>query len=119
MIKLLILFKKPFDTETFLQHYHKEFLPTAKTLPKLTSLATNWVRGEASGGEPTYFAICELTFATKEAFKVALQSASYRTLGTRLAVLGPGLSTILVTEVNKPVGQNKRAQLTEFEELTL
>ena len=119
MIKLLILFKKPLDTEAFLQHYHQSFTPSAKKLPNLKALVSNRVKGEILGGEPTYFLICELHFASKDLFKVAIQSSTYRQLGSNIAVFAKGLVTILVTEVDKPIGQSSVIELSEFEELTL
>lgn len=119
MIKLLLLFKKPLDTEGFMHYYRQSFTPLAKKLPKLKALDSNRVKGEILGGEPTYYLICELHFATKEAFKGAINSPIYRELGSSISVFAKGLVTILVTQSDNPVAYAQTEQLSDFEELIL
>jgi len=119
MVKLLILFKKPLDTEAFLKYYYQDFAPLVKKLPDLKALVSNRVKGEILGGEPTYFLICELHFSTREGFKAAVKSSVYRNLGSSIAVFAKGLVTILVTEIDTPIGSSNTLPLSDFEELTL
>lgn len=98
MVKLLALYKKPLDVDSFMEHYNNTHLPLIKTIPGLIDVVVNQVKADAYGGEPSYFMITELHFASKESFKQAMESEENKNAGQDILRFAKGLVTLLVTE---------------------
>lgn len=83
MVKLVAIYKKPENTESFDQHYEEVHAPLAKKMPGLRKLEVNRIYGSTAGESPFYL-IAEMYFDNKQALKEALTSPEGKAAGKDL-----------------------------------
>ena len=98
MHKLIALYKKPDDIQTFMDHYEKVHIPLVKKIPGLTRAVVNRVTASPMGGEPEYFLIAEMHYPDKATFNAAMASPENRAAGKDIGNFAKGLVTLVVAE---------------------
>lgn len=98
MYKFIALYKKPDDVAAFMDHYENVHAPLARKVPGLQKLVVNRIKGDAFGGEPPYFLIAEMHFATKEDFETAMRSEENKATGRDAMKFAGSLITGLIAE---------------------
>ncbi len=98
MVKVIVLYTKPKDQETFMRHYEEVHAPLVRKLPGLERLVVNRVRGDSADGAPPYTTVAELHFPDREVFKAAMRSPENQAVIEDLQGFAQGLSTILITD---------------------
>lgn len=98
MVKLVALYKKPNDPESFDRHYNQTHVPLVRKWPGLRRVEIGKVTG-AIGGEPPYYLVAEMYFDDVDALKTALRSPEGRAAGENLQSFAPGLVTMLYVQV--------------------
>lgn len=73
MVKLVALYKKPADVESFEKHYSEVHAPLAKKMPGLKRFELSRMTG-SPGGEPKFYMMAELYFDSEGAMFAALGS---------------------------------------------
>ena len=96
-VKLIALYRKPDDVETFLRHYDEVHTPLIRQVPGLEQLIVNRVTG-APAGEAPYLLIAEMHFADREAFDQAMRSPENRAAGKDLMSFARDLVTLVIAE---------------------
>jgi uncharacterized protein (TIGR02118 family) len=98
MVKLIALYKKPDDIESFDKHYAEVYAPLVKKLPGLRKTEVAKITGSAIGETPNYL-ICEMYFDSKDALDAALASASGRAAGKDLMSFAANYVTLMYANV--------------------
>lgn len=99
MIKLVALFKRPEDVESFDLHYEETHAPLMRKVPGLERMeVTRNLR--AFRGEPDYYLIAEMYFRDKEAFDAAMASEENRAAGKDLMSFAREYVTMVYGEVD-------------------
>lgn len=98
MVKLVALFKKPLNPESFDRHYADTHISLVRKWPGLRQVEVGKVTG-ALGGEAPYYQIAEMYFENLDALKTALRSPEGRAAGDDLQSFAPGLVTMLYVDV--------------------
>jgi uncharacterized protein (TIGR02118 family) len=83
MVKLVAIYKKPENIESFDRHYHEIHAPLARKMPGLRKLEVNKVYGSPTGESPIYL-IAEMYFDNKQALQEALTSPEGKAAGKDL-----------------------------------
>ena len=99
MVKLVALFKKPADQESFDRHYADTHIPLVRKWPGLRKVETGKITG-AIGGETPYYQVAEMYFEDMDALKAALRSPEGKAAGADLQSFAPGLVTMLYVNVS-------------------
>jgi uncharacterized protein (TIGR02118 family) len=98
MIKLIIFFRKPTDTNTFEDQFAQRYVPAINKLPGLKRAAV--VRGlGAPRGDAPYYLIHELYFEDMPALNQALNSTEGRDAGALLMSFAREIVTMMFGEV--------------------
>ncbi len=66
-VKLVVLYTRPDDADTFDAHYTGTYMPLVDQIPGLQRTETGKVGAAIDGGEKTYYRITELYFADQAA----------------------------------------------------
>lgn len=98
MVKLVAIYRKPEDVETFDQHYRQVHTPLAEKMPGLLKLEVNKIYG-APMGESHLHLIVEMYFESKEALNNAMSSPEGRVAGKDLAGFAGNLVSMHCAEV--------------------
>lgn len=98
MVKLVAIYRKPENVESFDQHYYNIHTPLAKKMPGLLKLEVNKIYGTPMG-ESDLHLIAEMYFETKEALADALSSPEGRAAGKDLMGFAGKLVTMHFAEV--------------------
>jgi uncharacterized protein (TIGR02118 family) len=80
MVRFLVLYGPPDDTEAFDRHYRDVHIPLAKQLPGLRRYTVSRGVTVLTGEDPSYL-IAELDFDDEDALKEALGSPAGRAAG--------------------------------------
>jgi len=96
--KFIALYETPDDIPAFLEHYQNVHAPLARKVPGLQKLVVNRIKANAFGGDPPYFLIAEMHFATKEAFDTAMASEENKAAGRDAMKFARGIVTGLIAE---------------------
>jgi uncharacterized protein (TIGR02118 family) len=100
MIKLVALFKRPDDVETFDQHYEGVHAPLMRKVPGLERMEV--VRNlKAFRGEPEHYLIAEMYFRDQASFDAAMASEENRAAGKDLMSFARGYVTLVYGEVQE------------------
>jgi uncharacterized protein (TIGR02118 family) len=83
MIKLVALFKRPEDTDTFDEHYEQVHAPLMQKVPGLVRMEVTR-NTQGFRGEPEYYLVAEMYFQDKESFDAAMASEENRVAGKDL-----------------------------------
>lgn len=97
MISLFVLYEPPEDPESFMRHYTEVHLPLALAVPGVVQLSAHHVTGPAAPGEPPYFLVAEMQFASQEAFDQAMRSPENKAAGRDLGQFAKGRFKMLIT----------------------
>lgn len=73
MFKIIAIYKKPDDVESFEKYYNEVHTPLVKKIPGLKELRITRIKG-APFGQTDIYLIAEMIFETKEDYKKALSS---------------------------------------------
>jgi uncharacterized protein (TIGR02118 family) len=101
MVRLMVLYGRPDDTETFDRHYRDVHIPLAKQLSGLRRYTVS--RGVAvTTGEDSSYLVAELDFDDQAALEAALGSPGGRAAGKDMITnLASGGVRTLVFEVDE------------------
>jgi uncharacterized protein (TIGR02118 family) len=99
MIKLVALFKRPDDVETFDRHYEDTHSPLMSAVPGLLRMEVTR-NLQAFRGDAPYYLIAEMYFADKESFDAAMQSDENRAAGKDLMSFARDYVTMFYGEVD-------------------
>ena len=97
MVKLIALFRKPEDTQTFVQAYFETHVPLVQKIPGLQRVEISRVSG-APRGEPDFYLITEMYFADKPTMDAAMASPENIAAGKNLMGFARGLVTFVYAE---------------------
>ena len=98
MVKLIALFRKPPDVESFDNHYQNFHLPLTRKIPGLRKLEVTRITG-APIGESAYHVMAELYYDSQEAMNAANASPEGRAAGKDLMSFAAGVVTLFFGEV--------------------
>src|SRR6476619_4153755 len=99
MIKLVALFKRPEDMESFNRHYDDTHAPLMSKVPGLERMEVTR-NLKSFRGEPDYYLIAEMYFRDKEAFDAAMASEENRAAGKDLMSFAREYVTMVYGEVD-------------------
>jgi uncharacterized protein (TIGR02118 family) len=94
LFSALILFGFPRDREAFEDHFAESYRSLLLAIPKLEKLIVNRVAG-AVKGDPPFYALVELQFASEEAMQEGLNSAEGQAMARELGSFASGGYTVL------------------------
>ncbi len=99
MVKMIVLYKKPADTEAFDRYYFETHVPLTQKVP--SQVKTEITRfTSAAGGEPPYYLMFEMYFNSKTEMDEALATPDGRATGKDLRnFTEPGSVTVAFAEV--------------------
>ncbi|MGE0481777.1 MAG: EthD family reductase [Phycisphaerae bacterium] len=100
MVKLIALYSKPANAESFEQHYRNVHMPLAARMPGLRKTVLGWVRGSPMG-EARYHLVAELYFDSHEALKAAMKSPEGAAAAKDLMGFAGELVHLLVADVQE------------------
>jgi uncharacterized protein (TIGR02118 family) len=98
MVRVLILYNTPEDTQAFERHYYEVHVPLARALPGLHkyTISRNIVPANES---EAYYLVAELDWTDMAALQQAFQSAEGQAIGkdiaSNLARLSPGMRSMI------------------------
>jgi uncharacterized protein (TIGR02118 family) len=98
MIKLLIFFRRPKDTEAFEQHFSTTHVPLIASMPNVKRTAVMRVIG-APTGDAVYHLIHEVYFDDMQSCNLALNSDAGRAAGSDLMSWAKDIVTLMFAEV--------------------
>jgi len=73
MVKLVALFKKPPDVNSFDDHYERIHLPLVKNMPGTKKIETSKITG-APISQPQFYRMAEMYFENQQAMDAAMMS---------------------------------------------
>lgn len=98
MIKLVALFKRPDDVESFDEHYDSTHAPLMRAVPGLEKMEVTR-NTQAFRGEPEYYLVAEMYYKDKESFDTAMASDENRVAGKDLMSFARPYVTMFYGEV--------------------
>jgi len=98
MIKLVALFKRPQDVESFDAHYADVHAPLMRKVPGLERMEVTR-NLKAFRGEPDYYLVAEMYFRHQAAFDTAMASEENRAAGKDLMGFAREYVTMFYGEV--------------------
>lgn len=96
MVKLMALYKKPANVETFEEVYFNQHIPLTKQMPGLRRIEVNRVTG-APRGEAEYYLAAGLYFDDAEAMQQSMTSEESRAAARSLRDAGAEVTMLLAT----------------------
>lgn len=100
MVKLIALYSRPANAESFEQHYRDVHMPLACKMPGLRKTVLGWVRGSPMG-EARYHLVAELYFDSHEALKAAMKSPEGAAAAKDVMGFAGNLIHMMVAEVEE------------------
>jgi uncharacterized protein (TIGR02118 family) len=100
MVRFLVLYNKPEDTEAFNRHYREVHIPLTKKLPGLRRYTLGWNAAPIRGGEP-YYLVAELEWDDMDSLRKAFQSPEGQATGQDVANFTNGGVLSMVYEVEE------------------
>jgi uncharacterized protein (TIGR02118 family) len=97
MVKLIALYRKPSDPETFDRHYKDIHTPLVKKYPGLRKLEITRVTG-APIGEAKFHLMCEMYWESKQAMDAALASSEGKAVARDLMSFAADIITVFIGE---------------------
>lgn len=97
-VKLIVIYDRPADAESFFKHYTKVHAPLVKEMPGLERLVVNRIVSDAQGNAAPYVAIAEMSFRDGAALQAAMQSPAAQKVVEDFAAFTKGKATALVAE---------------------
>ena len=100
MFKLIALYRKPADVESFDKHYFNVHLPLVKAVPGLRKLEIVRVGG-APMGDSRYHLMAEMTYDSLEAMNAANASPEGRAVARDVMSFAADVLTLFYGEVGQ------------------
>jgi uncharacterized protein (TIGR02118 family) len=100
MVKLVVAYGKPQDTDTFDAYYANTHAPLAKKIPGLRRFEYGKVIGTPDGSEPPYYFLATLYFDSPEDLQSGMASAEGRAAGDDVANFASGGATLFVAAID-------------------
>ena len=97
-VKLIAIYDRPDDPESFFRHYETVHSPLVKKTPGLQSFVLNRVTEDMFRGEPPYVLIAEMTYANRAAFDAAMKSPENQAVGQDLMSFAKGKVRVVVAD---------------------
>ena len=98
MVKLIIFFHKPTDTEAFEVQYAQQYVPATRSIPNVKRVTVARAIG-APRGEPPFYLIQEMYFDDMAALNQALNSLEGRNAGAVLMSFARETVSLMFAEV--------------------
>ena len=98
MVKLLVAYGKPQDTDAFDAYYANTHAPLAEKIPGLRKFEHGKVLGTADGSEAPYYFLATLYFDSPEALQSGMGSAEGQAAGGDVANFASGGATLMIAE---------------------
>ncbi|MBI3286831.1 MAG: EthD family reductase [Chloroflexi bacterium] len=98
MVKLVALYRRPEDPQSFDRHYFESHMPLVRKIPGLVRVEVSRVSG-APRGEPEYYLMTEMYFADAGALERAMVSPENVEAGKNLMSFAKGLVSLFYAGV--------------------
>lgn len=98
MVKLIIFFRQPADTQAFEDHFAHRHVPLIAAMPGVVRTSVSRALG-APRGEPPYYLVHDVYFADMAALNYALNSAQGRAAGADLMTFARDIVSLMFAEV--------------------
>ncbi len=98
MVKLVIFFHKPTDTEAFEVRYAQQYVPATNSMPNVKRVTVSRAIG-APRGEPPFYLIQEMYFDDMAALNQSLNSPEGRNAGAVLMGFAREIVSLMFAEV--------------------
>ncbi len=99
MVKMIALFKRPTDVDSFLDHYENVHLPLIRKMPGLLKLELHRMY-DVRGGEPDPFLMAEMYFESRESMLTSMKSPEGRAGGKDLQTFAKDVVQIMLADVD-------------------
>ncbi len=99
-VKLVVLYTRPSDAESFDRHYEDTHAVLVRKIPGLQRFESGRVTGALDGGEQTYHRIAELYFADQAAMQAAFGTDEGKATAADYQQIAPPGSRMFVEEVD-------------------
>lgn len=97
MFKMIALFKKPEDTQSFDDYYFNTHIPLTQKIPGLQDMKVTKIVGSPMG-ESEYYLMCEMFYENKQAFKEASKTEESKASGKDVMKFAGNLVTFFFGE---------------------
>jgi len=97
MVKLIALYKKPADVETFEEHYAHVHLPLVEKIPGLRKTELSRISG-APRGEAPFYMVYEMYFDDMDAYNRAMMSEENKAAGKDLMSFARDIVTLMIAD---------------------
>ncbi len=97
MVKLIALYRKPADAETFDRAYFDTHVPLVRKIPGLQRVEISRMTG-APRGEPDFYLICEMYFPDRATLDRAMASPENQEAGKNLMGFARGLVSFMYAD---------------------
>ena len=98
MVKLVVAYGHPSDSEAFDSHYTSTHVALAKAIPGLKRFESGKVLGGPDGSPAPYYFIAELSFDDAEALQAGMSSPEGDAAAADVANFADGGATLMVAE---------------------
>jgi uncharacterized protein (TIGR02118 family) len=98
MVKVLVLYGQPADPAAFEAYYAETHLPLAAKMPHVARFEASLVVGTPDGGDPPYYRIAEVSYASQEDLQASMGSAEGRATVEDIENFATGGATVLIAE---------------------
>ena len=95
-VKLVVLYTRPDNPDTFDEHYLSVHISLTKKLPGLQRVETGCLIPALGGGEQPYYRVAELYFADQAVLEAAVSSDEGRAAEADYEQIAPSGSTMFV-----------------------
>lgn len=100
MVKLVALYRRPEDPQSFDRHYFESHMPLVRKIPELLRVEVSRVTG-APRGEPEYHLMAEMYFADAGSLERAMASPENAEAGKNLMTFAKGLVSFFYAELEE------------------
>ncbi|MGD6818255.1 EthD family reductase [Metabacillus sp. 84] len=97
MFKMVALFKKPEDPQSFDEYYFGTHIPLTRKIPGLQDVKITKITGSPMG-ESEYYLMCEMFYENKQAFKEASKTEESKASGKDVMKFAGSLVTFFFGE---------------------
>ncbi len=99
MVKLIVMYGPPQDTEAFEEHYANIHAPLAAKIPDVKRFESGLVTGTPDGSTPAYHRIAELWFEGEEQMRDSLATPEAQAAVGDIQTFATGGATVLFQAV--------------------
>lgn len=99
MVKLIVMYGPPQDTEAFEEHYANTHVPLAAKIPNVKSFESGLVTGTPDGSAPPYHRIAELWFDDEQQMQASLGTPEAQATVGDIQTFATGGATVLFQAV--------------------